>query len=150
MMKPTLLLSAILALALAGAAQDTGYWRASSNTAAKITGDIAISSSRLTIGFAAFPLDFVRTLKPAEVSAVFDADVNAGFTGTLYRVKVPAERRFQHHNTLCGSEDTTWMATFLSGRALQVAFFSGPDAPLFTMDAIGRSEALCGTYTYVR
>jgi hypothetical protein len=140
----------LLACALPGRAQDTGYWRASSNTAAKITGDIGINGTRLSLNFNVFPLTEIRTLKPGEVAAVFDADVNAGYTGILYRVKVPAQRRFLHRNTLCGDEDTEWMATFAAGKTLQVAFFSGEQPPVFTMDAISNSQSLCGTYTYVR
>jgi hypothetical protein len=140
----------LLACSLAGVAQDTGYWRASSNTAAKITGDIGINGSKLTLNFNVFPLAEVRTLKPDEVGSVFDVDVNAGYTGILYRVKVPAQRRFVHRNSLCGEEDTEWMATFAAGKTLQVAFFSGQAPPVFAMDAISNSQALCGTYTYVR
>lgn len=152
-----LILSVVLALAGAvvcaaqsQGSQDRGYWRAASNTAVSITSDIAISGTKLTIDFSGFPLVAVRTLKPAEVSAVFDADVNAGPAGTLYRVSVPAAKRFLHHNTLCGEDDTEWMATFVSGKTLQVAFFSGDEPPVFTMDAIAHSTALCGTYVYSR
>jgi hypothetical protein len=142
-------------LALAGAAccaaqQDKGYWRAASNTAAGVTGDITILDAKLTINFTSFPLALIRNLKPEEVSSVFDADVNTASPGTLYRLKVPASKRFLHHNTLCGTDDTQWMATYLSGRMLQAAFFSGDDEPKFTIDAISNSSRLCGTYTFVR
>jgi len=151
-MRRNLIFGTLLALACAVscAAQDKGYWRAASNTAESITGDIALSNSKVTIDFSGFPLVAVRALKPAEVSAVFDADVNANPSGALYRVSIPATKRFLHHNTLCGDEDTDWMATFVSGKELQVAFFSGSDSPVFTMDAISHSTALCGTYFYSR
>ena len=139
-----------LAFSLSFAAQDRGYWRAVSNTANSITGDIDISDAKLTINFTAFRLVQARTLTAAEVSAVFDADVNAGPTGTLYHVPVPANKRFLHHNTLCGTDDTQWMATYVSGRTLQVAFFSGADAPVLTFDAVRNSTTLCGTFTYER
>jgi len=42
----------------------------------RITGDITLSDLKITIGFKAFPIASIRDLKPAEVSAVFDADVN--------------------------------------------------------------------------
>jgi hypothetical protein len=135
---------------LSGAAQDRGYWRAASSNAASITGDLAISPSRVTINFASFPIVQVRRLKPAEVSSVFDADVNAGIEGTLYRLRVPADKKFLHHNTLCGDEFTTWMATYVAGRSMQVAFFSGDQEPVFKFGAIQNSPALCGNYTYVR
>jgi hypothetical protein len=141
---------ALLALSTLAAAQDRGYWRAASSNAASITGDIALSNSKITINFATFPFVQVRRLKPAEVSSVFDADVNAGIEGTLYRLRVPANKKFLHHNTLCGDELTTWMATYVAGRSMQVAFFSGDTEPVFKFGAIQNSPALCGVYTYVR
>jgi len=142
--------SLLLAGAISGAAQDRGYWRAASSTATGITGDITISIAKVTINFATFPLAQIRALKPAEVSAVFDADVNAGISGTLYRLDVPAGKRFLHRNTLCGEDDTQWMATYVTGHTLDVAFFSGDDMPVFSFDAIQKSSALCGTYAYER
>ena len=143
-------LGLIVLTALSSAAQDKGYWPASSNTAKSITGDIAISDAKLVINFAGFPMVQARDLKPVEVSAVFDADINVGRTGFLYHLTVPGTKRFLHHNTLCGTEDTQWMATFVSGRTLQVAFFSGSEPPVFTVDAIGKSTDLCGTFSYSR
>ena len=132
------------------AAQENGYWRAASTNATAITSDIAISDRSISIDYFSFPLSQIRKLATAEVAAAFDADVNAGGNGTLYRLNIPAAKRFQHKNTLCGTEDTQWMATYVSGRTLQVAFFSGPDAPLFTLDALSKSPDLCGTFTYAR
>ena len=149
-----ILLGAVACLALAcslsSAAQDKGYWRAASSTAATITGDIVISDTKLTINFTGFVMAPIRKLAPAEVSAAFDADANAGGSGNLYRLSVPASKRLLHHNTLCGSEDTHWMATYAEGRTLRVAFFSGSDTPVFTMDALANSTDLCGTFAYVR
>lgn len=139
-----------LACSLSCAAQDRGYWQAASKNASAVTGDITISDLKITIGFKAFPLASIRDLKPAEVSAVFDADVNTAGPGTLYRLKVPAEQRFEHKNTLCGTQDTQWMAAYVVGKTLSVAFFSGEEAPVFTFDAIWHSTNLCGTYTYAR
>jgi hypothetical protein len=142
----------MLACALRGAAQnqDRGYWQAASNTAAAITGDISISEAKITIDFKGFPIAIIRNLKPSEVSAVFDADVNTAGTGLLYRLKIPAEQRFLRKNTLCGGQDTQWMAAYVAGKSLEVAFFSGEEAPEFTFDAIAHSPNLCGTYAYVR
>jgi hypothetical protein len=123
---------------------------AASNSANAITGDIAISETRLSINYIGFLIAEIRKLGPAEVSAVFDADVNAGGNGTLYRLNVPAAQRFVHHNTLCGTEDTQWMATYVEGRTLRVAFFSGSKMPVFTFEALSNSTDLCGTYTYTR
>jgi hypothetical protein len=127
-----------------------GLWRAASKTAASITGDIAISDAKVTINFKSFPLAPIRSLQPAEVAAVFDADVNTSPPGNLFRLNVPASFRLLHRNTLCGSDDTQWMATYLDGKTLQVAFFSGDDVPVFTMEAMANSTRLCGVFSYAR
>jgi hypothetical protein len=146
------ILLCILALvcSLSCPAQDKGYWRAASRTASSITGDIGLSDAKLTINFVPFSIVQARTLGPAEVSAAFDADINAGATGILYRLSVPAAKHFLHHNTLCGTEETQWMATFVAGNSLQIALFSGSDSPIFTVDALRNSTDLCATFSYVR
>ena len=153
-MKKRILLGAaaclMMACSLSGAAQDKGYWRASSSTAAAITGDIAISDKKLTINFAGFVIAPIRKLEAAEVAAAFDADANTAGSGSLYRLSVPAAKRFLHHNTLCGTAETQWMATYVEDRTLHVTFFSGPNAPVFTFDGIANSTDICGTFTYVR
>ena len=143
-------LACALACAAQANAQEEGFWRAASSAAASVTGDIAISDAKVTIDYWVFPATPIRSLKPVEVSAVFDADVNAGINGDLYRLRVPPDKRFLHHNTLCGSAETQWMATYVTGRTLRVAFFSGDDMPVFTFDTISNSTTLCGTYTYAR
>jgi hypothetical protein len=151
-----MVLAAVAGVLLAGAcaaqanAQDRGGWYAASTNAISITGDIAIGKDRVSIDFISYPLAPIRPLKPVEVSAVFDADVNAGISGMLYRLKIPAGQRFLKKNTLCGSEDTQWMATYVAGKTLEVAFFSGDDMPVFTFEAISKSTALCGTFAYAR
>jgi hypothetical protein len=152
MLSNTVIATLMLACALPSVAQqqDHGYWQAASNSAAAVTGDISLSELKITIGFKTFPIAPIRDLKPSEVSAVFDADANTATAGTLYRLKIPAEQRFQHKNTLCGTQETEWMAAFVAGKTLNVAFFSGEEAPVFTFDAISHSSNLCGTYTYAR
>ncbi len=86
-------------------------WQAAGNTAKNITGDIAFSETKIAINFMAFPIASIRTLKPEEVAAVFDADVNTAGSGSLYRLNIPAAQRFLHKNTLCGTENTQWMAS---------------------------------------
>ena len=146
----SLLLAGLMAGSVAGNAQDQGAWIPASSNAISITSDIAIGKDRLSIDYLTYPLAPIRTLKPVEVSAVFDADVNAGISGMLYRLKIPAAQRFLKKNTLCGGEDTQWMATYVTGKTLEVAFFSGDDMPVFTFDAISKSTALCGTFAYTR
>jgi hypothetical protein len=154
-MKKGLLLFAAMMLMLvcathARAQEDRGLWRAASTNARTITGDISIGEAKVTINFVTFPLAAIRRLKPVEVSAVFDADVNAGIEGTLYRLRVPPGQYIVKKNTLCGGEETQWMATYATGRTLKVAFFSGDDMPVFTFDTMQNTTALCGTYVYGR
>ena len=145
-------LACALVFAVSAAAQqpEKGYWRAASNTAESITGDISFSGSKITINFTSFLISPVRLLTPAEVSAAFDEAVDTAGNGQLYRVNIPASRRFLKKNTLCGTQDTQWMAIYVADRTLKVAFFSGDNAPLMTFEALQRSTDLCGTYTFVR
>jgi hypothetical protein len=145
---------AALALLLAGAlpavSQDKGPWRAASSEAKSVTGDIGIGDSRLTINFSGFTIAQIRPLKVDEAAAAFDADRSVPGGGNLYRLNVPADKKFQHHNTLCGSDETQWMATWAFGSELHVVFFSGSGMPVLTLDALNGSSAVCGTFSYVR
>ena len=152
---PTL---AVAALALCGglafsphlAAQDSGAWRAMSTTAHGVTGDVAFTETKIVLNFSAFTVAQIRTLTPAEIAALFNPDDPNSGTGNLYRTSIPAEKRFLHKNTLCGSEETQWVVTFVKGKALQLAFFSGASMPVLTVDALNSATALCGTYSYTR
>lgn len=131
-------------------AQEHGYWRAASNTARSITGDITLANERLTINFWTTPISRARDLKGPELAAVFDTDSNPARTGSLYRLNIPAQKKFLKRNSLCGAEDVQWMAAFTQGNSLQLAFFSGDKPPVFEFDAIRNSTDLCGTFTYVK
>jgi len=146
----SLVLAGVVCSAAARAQEDRGLWKSASTNARAITGDIAIGEAKVTINFLTFPLAQIRRLKPVEVSAVFDADVNAGIEGTLYRLRIPARQYISKKNALCGDEDTQWMATYVAGRTLKVAFFSGDEMPVFTFDAMQNTTRLCGTYAYGR
>ncbi len=129
-------------------AQENGYWRATSPNARAITGDIVLSDSKLTINFTGFTMARVRTLEKSELSGAFDADPSVVGAGSLYRLTVPAAKVFLHKNTLCGGEETEWMATYESGRSLKVAFFSGQKPPVLTLDAMTNSSDVCGVFAY--
>jgi hypothetical protein len=144
------LAGAICVAARAGAQEDRGLWSATSTNAHAITGDITVGEAKVTLNFVTFPLARIRRLKPVEVSAVFDADVNAGIEGTLYRLRISGRQNFAHKNTLCGGEDAQWMATYVTGHALRVAFFSGDEMPVFTFDTMQNATTLCGKFTYGR
>ena len=131
-------------------AQQKGYWRAASNTAVSITGDIELSDTKISINFSGFPIAHIRDLSPAETSAVFAAESSGSATGSLYRLNVPASKRFLRHNSLCGSDDVQWMVTSVAEKTLYVAFLSGAKTPELTPEAMANSSDLCGTFTYVR
>lgn len=149
------LLATVVAALMCGgmrarAQEDHGYWRMASTNAKTVTGDIDIAELKVTIDFLTFPIAQIRRLKPVEVSAVFDADLSAGIQGTLYRLNISPGQRFLHKNTLCGGEATQWMATYSTGKTLNVAFFSGDDIPVFAFDAMQNASNLCGNYVYSR
>ncbi len=153
-MKRSTLLRATLGLTFASTlvamAQDRGYWRAASKNSSAITGDVALSADRVSINFLSFTIAPIRALKPEEAVAAFDADSSTPGAGNLYRLSVPGATKFLHKNTLCGGEDTTWMATYAYGKNLQISFFSGAKPPVLTIDALSNSSDLCGTYAYAR
>ena len=140
----------LLVLSVSSFAQEAGFWRASSSNARAITGDIAVSDTRLTLDMYNFPAAKIRDLTRDEMLALFSLDNPAGAVGHLYKLEIPSSRRFLHKNTLCGSDDTQWMATTIDGRSLHVAFFSSKASPTFTMDALQNSADLCGNFSYSR
>jgi len=146
--------ASLLLCTLPIAAQERGYWPATSNTARSITGDISLTDQKLVINFVGFTIAHIRALEKSEIAALFDADTNdrvaSVAVASLYRINIPASRKFLHKNSLCGGEDTQWMVTYLAGRTLRVAFFSGQKAPVLTLEAIPTSTDLCGTFTYAR
>jgi hypothetical protein len=144
------ILWSVLVCCMTAAAQETGYWRAASSTARSITGDVALSDEKISINFLSFTVARIRGLEQGEASALFDADGTAGGNGSLYRLNVPGAKKFLHRNSLCGSDDTQWMVTYVSGRSLRLAFFSGQKPPVFTPDAIANSADLCGKFSYVK
>jgi hypothetical protein len=144
------IVSSVLVCCMTAAAQDKGYWRAAGSTARSITGDVALSDEKISINFFSFTVAQIRGLEQGEASALFDAEGTAGGNGSLYRLIVPGSKKFLHKNSLCGSDDTQWMVTYVAGRSLQLAFFSGQKPPVFTPDAIANSTDMCGKFSYVR
>ena len=157
-MKKRMMVAAVAGIVLVGVvcgaaqanAQDNGRWRAADRRTEIMTDELTIAPMQLTIYESKFPMAPVRKLTPVEVGAVFDADTNAGIGGNLYSLHVPPGVYYTGGSPLCGNEFIRWMATYVRGRTLQVAFFSGDDMPVFTFDAIANSTARCGTYVYTR
>jgi hypothetical protein len=142
------LLVCSLSCSVALVAQDTGYWRASGNTAKSITGDVALTSEKISINFSTYWIAQIRALTPAELRAAFGLDSNAPGTGNLYRLSIPSDKKLLHKNTLCGGEDTQWLATYSTGRTLQLAFFSTSKMPVLTAEAMTNNSDLCGVFQY--
>jgi hypothetical protein len=141
------LAAVVLVCGAMGLAQEKGAWRAVSNTARSITGDIALGDERISINFASFTMSRQRALEKAEMSALFEAE---GGSGSLYRMDIPAAKQFVKKNTLCGGSDVQWMATYVEGKELRIAFFSGGKAPVLTVENLLSTTDLCGTFTYAR
>jgi hypothetical protein len=131
-------------------AQERGYWRAASNSARTVTGDITLGEEKLTINFFTTTISKVRSLDPAEISSIFDADASSPGVASLYRLNISGEKKFAHKNSLCGTEDVHWMVAYSQSNNLQLAFFSGEKPPVFTFEAMTNSTDKCGTFTYVR
>jgi len=148
------LLSVVFACSLlssfSAVAQEAGYWRAASTTAKHITGDVALTDEKISINFSTYWIAQIRTLTPAELSAAFNADATASASGNLYRLSIPSDKKMLHKSTLCGGEDTQWLATYSSGRTLQLAFFSTAQMPVLTPDALANNSNLCGIFGYTR
>jgi len=139
-----------LSCTLSAMAQERGYWKPASKTAQSITGELTFANEKLTIDFSSYAIAQIRPLKPDEVLAAFEtADATAG-TGHLYRLSIPGDKRFLHKNSLCGSDETQWMATYVVAKELHIAFFSNAMPPVFTPEALSNNVNLCGTFSYVR
>jgi hypothetical protein len=155
-LRPILLLT--LALTLPAISQkndpdrtpDRGLWHASSKPAKSVTGDIVFTDYKVTLDFFTYTIANIRTLTPAELAAAFAADPATTSAGTLYRLDIPGGKKFLHGTPLCGAEDTQWIATYTSGRSLELLFFSGNDMPVLTLDALTDAPNLCGRYAYTR
>ena len=92
----------------------------------------------------------IRLLKTEEAQlALFNPDSPTG-GGNIFRVEIPADKKFLRHNTLCGSESTQWIVTYAQGRDLHIALFSGATPPVLTVDALNDAPNLCGIFSYVR
>jgi hypothetical protein len=107
------------------------------------------SPLKFTINFTSFTIAQIRSLKNEEALALFNPDSPTG-GGNIFRVEIPADKRFLHKNTLCGSESTQWIVTYAQGRDLHIALFSGATPPVLTVDAINNATDLCGIFSYVR
>jgi hypothetical protein len=140
----------LVVFAAAGGAQEKGQWRAASKTARSITGDVAFSASRMSINFVGYTIAQLHQLSNEEVSAVFDGADGSTGVGNIYRTDIPGSKKFMGKNTLCGGEDVEYVVTFVSGKELQMGFFSGSAMPTLSGEAMMKATSFCGSYTYTR
>jgi hypothetical protein len=146
-MRALSLAGAVLVCTVMGLAQEKGAWRAVSNTARSITGDVALGDERISINFVSFTMSRQRALSTPEISALFEAE---GGSGSLYRMDIPAAKQFVKKNSLCGGSDVQWMVTYVVGKELRIAFFSGGKPPVLTVENLLNTTDLCGTFAYAR
>lgn len=132
-------LSVILLSTPGLAAPGVERWTATSTTAMGITGDIALSPTRLIAAGKVFPLAFA-----AEVT---NFATNQGLQAArILRVTRPISPILRNGNKLCGAP-VRWIALYRSdyGKSLNLAAFTGAAQP-----SGETGTDLCGTFLYSR
>src|SRR5208282_1941259 len=136
------------------AAQTSGptqrKWIAGSTTAMSITGDIKISSGKLTMVARDYPLTLVRDIDAEHLrDAGKIVDETKPTEARLYKTKVPARAKLVRGNTICGPKDANWLLVVTQeAHSLSLAFFSGDGEP--NIATASDSTELCGTFGYFR
>jgi hypothetical protein len=137
-----------------------GKWMATSHTAEAITGDIDISSGAITLQGKTYPLKAVRKLvgnelhDSAQMLSKMDSDF-PNISGNLFRTAIPSSVQFVNGNTICTS-NAEWVLLMThhgdQGQSdeMRLAFFSGSAEPILETQALGTSNALCGSFYYER
>jgi hypothetical protein len=137
-----------------GAAQTSGptqkKWLAGSTTAMSITGDIKMSSSKLTMVGRDYLLTLVRDITAEHLSDAGKIVDETKPTGArLYRITIPARAKLVNGNTICSPKDANWLlAVTRKENILSLAFFSGDGEP--NLVTARESNELCGTFGYFR
>jgi len=125
-------------------------WIAGSTTAMSITGDIKISSGKLTMVGRDYPLTLVKDIGAGQLGdagKIVDETKPSG--ASLYRTKVPARVKLVKGNTICGPKDANWLLVVTQdAHSLSLAFFSGDGEP--NIATASDSTELCGTFGYFR
>lgn len=113
-----------------------------------ITGDIKISSSKLTMTGRDYPLTLVRDIGAEHLrDAGKIVDETKPTAAHLYRVKIPARAKLVNGNTICSPKDANWLlAVTQNAHSLSLAFFSGDGEP--NLATASESTELCGTFGY--
>jgi hypothetical protein len=134
-------------------AQTQEKWVAMSHTAMSITGDITLSSDKLTMGGADYPLTLVRTIDAqhlSDVGRLFDGTKPIG--ASLYKTNIPATAKPLKGGTIC-AKGAKWLLTAKGSSPydkkpeLSLASFSSDAEP--NLATATESTELCATFTYV-
>ena len=133
-----------------GGAQEKGYWRAASQTAKSITGDVSFTKEKVTINLSSYWIAQIRTVTPEEARAAFGVESGDGGSGNLYRLSIPGDMKFLRRNTLCGGEDVQWAVTYVARHRLAMDLFSGTHMPVLTAAGLTDAPNFCGTFSYVK
>lgn len=125
-------------------------WVALSTTAMAITGDIKLSSGKLTMVGRDYPLTSVKDIDAEHLrDAGKIADETKPIAAHLYRTTIPSGAKLVGTNTICGPKDANWLLVVASNaHRLSLAFFSGKSEP--NMATASESTELCGTFGYFR
>ncbi|MBB3965333.1 hypothetical protein [Rhizobium metallidurans] len=130
----TCLLLTLCALSTAAPSRADDY-KAVSNTAMSITGDIAMDD---------FSITFETGDELSFSNLVADNFVVDGerVPASVYRVADPSDPELLNGNRLCGSGPVTYVANWSAGEGLSViAVFTGSRAPK-------SSDGMCASYTF--
>jgi hypothetical protein len=131
-----MLLAVVLLVSASAAsfAQDD-VWKASSNTATAVTGDIKLGTDRIV-----FANGESIKLVPVE-----------GRRG-VFKVDPPANPVLVNGNRLCGEEDVTYVVLALGSNddSLFMKVFEGPDVPQEAVADPNPQEGTCAIYNFSR
>ena len=126
--------SVIAAFAIGSPALADTY-KAASNTAMSITGDISMDD---------FSMVFANgeTLEFAELIADHFRVDGRRVPGSVYSVETPGDPELENGNRLCGNGDVTYVATWSGGEGMtMVAVFTGSQPP-------ASDDQMCASYLY--
>jgi len=115
-----------------------------------ITGDVKLSSGKLTMVGHNYRLMSVKDIDAEHLSAVGKiVDETKPTSARLYRTKIPAGVKLVNGNTICGPKDANWLLVVArNAHSLSLAFFSGDREP--TLPTASESSDLCAAFGYFR
>jgi hypothetical protein len=129
-----------------------GTWLAVSRTAASITGNIVLTSDKITISHKSFSLMLVRdvdTQHLEDVGKILDR-LRPPSSARLYGTLISGRSSFLNGNTICGQKaDARWILAVSEKDELSLAFFSGSREPNLDYKVVNVGDYLCGTFAYV-